>query len=77
MKDIIKVLINAIHAFSLGTIVLLWIIGAVDEIIGPVKFEQIFSAIGISNGLKCYWIISSIVLVLLITTYLIKVKCNF
>ena len=77
MRTIIKVLINTIHGFSFCMMVLLWVIGAIEEIIGPVKFEQICSAVGISNGVKCYWIIGTIVIILISTTYLIKVKCNF
>lgn len=77
MKNIIFIIINIVYFLSIFISALVWVAGTIYEIVGPGKFERIFSAIGISNGLSCIWIIGSIALILLIITYIIKTKYPF
>lgn len=74
MKEIIKVIVQVVHVLSFCGVILSGILGAVYEIIGHAKFEQVLSAIGISKGFERIWVVSAIMLLLLITTYFIKTK---
>ena len=74
MKEIIKMIVHVVHVLSFCGTVLSGILGAVYEIIGHAKFEQVLSAIGISKGFERIWVVSAIMLLLLITTYFIKTK---
>ncbi len=74
MKEIIKMLVQAVHVLSFCGVILSGVLGAVYEIIGHAGFEQILSAIGISKGFEQIWVVSAIMLLLLITTYFIKAK---
>ena len=74
MKEIIKMIVQVVHVLSFCGVILSGILGAVYEIIGHAKFEQVLSAIGISKGFERIWVVSAIMLLLLITTYFIKTK---
>lgn len=74
MKEIIKMIVQVVHILSFCGVILSGILGAVYEIIGHAKFEQVLSAIGISKGFERIWVVSAIMLLLLITTYFIKTK---
>ena len=74
MKEIIKIIVQVVHVLSFCGVILSGILGAVYEIIGHAKFEQVLSAIGISKGFERIWVVSAIMLLLLITTYFIKTK---
>lgn len=74
MKEIIKMIVQVVHVLSFCGVILSGILGAVYEIIGHAKFEQVLSAIGISKGFERIWVVSAIMLLLLITTYFIKAK---
>lgn len=76
MKEIIKMLVQAVHVLSFCGVILTGVLGAVYEIIGHVRFEQMLSAIGISKGFERIWVVSAIMLVLLIATYIIKTKMS-
>ncbi|MBR3927779.1 MAG: hypothetical protein IKJ65_02105 [Clostridia bacterium] len=74
MKEIIKMIVQAAYVLSFCGVIFSGILGAVYEIIGHAKFEQVLSAIGISKGFEQVWVVSAIMMFLLITTYLIKAK---
>jgi hypothetical protein len=74
MKEILKMIVQVVHVLSFCGVILSGILGAVYEIIGHAKFEQVLSAIGISKGFERIWVVSAIMLLLLITTYFIKAK---
>lgn len=74
MKEIIKMIVQVVYVLSFCGVILSGVLGAVCEIIGYAKFEQVLSAIGISKGFERYWLVSAIMLLLLITTYFIKAK---
>ena len=67
-------IVQVVHILSFCGVILSGILGAVYEIIGHAKFEQVLSAIGISKGFERIWVVSAIMLLLLITTYFIKTK---
>lgn len=77
MIHIIRIFINVIYVLSLCAAMILWVVGAIYEIVGHAKYEQILSAIGISNGFKYYWIIAVIVLGCLFATFYMKKKFKF
>ncbi len=77
MKNLIGIVINVIHVFSLCISMLVWVAGIIYEIVGPGKFERMFSAIGIPNAFGRFWLIGSIALILSIITYCIKSKYSF
>ena len=74
MKEIIKMIVQVVYVLSFCGVIFSGILGAVYEIIGHAKFEQVLSAIGISKGFEQVWVVSAIMMFLLITTYLIKAK---
>lgn len=74
MKEIIKMILQVVHVLSFCGVILSGVLGAVYEIIGHAKFEQILSAIGISKGFERIWVVSAIMLLLLVTTYFVKAK---
>ena len=74
MKEILKMIVQVVHVLSFCGVILSGTLGAVYEIIGHAKFEQVLSAIGISKGFERIWVVSAIMLLLLITTYFIKAK---
>ena len=74
MKETIKMIVQAVHVLSFCGVILSGILGALYEIIGHAKFEQVLYAIGISKGFERVWVVSALMLILLIITYFIKVK---
>lgn len=74
MKEIIRSIVQVVHVLSFCGVILSGVLGAIYEIIGHAKFEQILSAIGISKGFERIWIVSAIMLFLLIATYFIKTR---
>ncbi len=74
MKEIIKMIVLVVHVLSFCGVIFSGILGAVYEIIGHARFEQVLSAIGISKGFEQVWVVSAIMMLLLITTYFIKAK---
>ena len=74
MKEIIRKIVQVVHILSFCGVILSWILGVIYEIVGHAKFEQWLSAIGISKGFEMIWVVSVVMLLLLITTYLIKSK---
>lgn len=74
MRAIIKIIVQAVHVASFCGTILTGVLGAVYEIIGHAKFEQVLSAIGISKGFERIWVVSVIMLLLLVTTYFVKAK---
>lgn len=74
MKEIFKIIVNVVHTLSFCGTMLAGALGALYEIIGPVKFEEMLSAMGISKGFERTCAIGWIMLLLLITTYFIKIK---
>lgn len=50
------------------------VLGVVYEIIGPVKYKQLLSSFGISNGFECTWIWAVVMLILLLSTHFIKAE---
>lgn len=76
MKVNIKLIVQAVHVLSFCGVILSGVLGAVYEIIGHAEFEQMLSVIGISQGFERIWVVSAIMLVLLITTNIIKTKVS-
>ena len=74
MKEIIKIIFKTINVISFGLVILIFVIGVIYEIIGRTKFEQMLSSIGLSNGSKSVWIVGTIALIFLITTYYIEYR---
>ena len=74
MKEIIKIIIKTIHVISFCLLFFVYVISVIYEIIGRIKFEQMLSSIGLSNGSKLLWIVGITVLLLFIITYFIKYK---
>lgn len=74
MKHILGMIVRIIHILSICSLVLLWILSVVYEIVGHAKFELILSAIGISNGFKWTWIAIAIAVALFVLTFFIKKK---
>ena len=74
MKEVFKKIVQVEHVLSFCGVKLVGVLGAIYEIIGHAKFEQILSTIGISKGFERIWIVSAIMLLLLIITYFIKAK---
>ena len=72
MKDLCKTFVRAVHSVSFCGLILCNILGIIYEVIGPVNFERIFSSIGIPNGVKCVYVVSATMLLLLIITHCIK-----
>ena len=74
MKETIKMIVHAVHILSFCGVIFSGVLGAVYEIMGHAKFEQVLSAMGISKGFERIWVVSAIMLLLLIITYFIKAK---
>lgn len=74
MKRMINVIVQIIHILSFCGIILTGVLGAIYEIIGHSRFEQMLSLIGVSNGFERTRVVGTIMLFLLISTYFIKAK---
>ena len=67
MNTIGKVLV----AISIIGAIIVGLLGALYEMVGHAKFEQLLSSIGISNGFRLLWIFGIVVLILLIISCLV------
>lgn len=74
MKDVIKTVVQIVHILSFCGTLLCGALGAVYEIIGPAKYEQLLSSFGISNGFERTWLWAAVMSILLILTHFIKAK---
>lgn len=72
MKEIMKTIVRILHMLSFGGVMLAGALGMIYEIVGYARFEELLSAMGISNGLECIWIFAAIMLIVLISTHFIK-----
>lgn len=75
MKKALKSLVNLVHILSLCGLILAGLLGVIYEIIGPVKFDQLLSKIGIANASDNVLLFGAVMLLLLVITYFIKTKC--
>lgn len=73
MNRLLRLLARIVNILALCGALLIGLLGAVYELFGPVRFEEIAAALGIADGYRCLWILGAIVLGLLIATCLIKV----
>lgn len=64
-------LVVAIQILSFFVSALVAIAGVVYEI-SPVVFEQLMTAVGISDGLRCIWVASSISTGVMLITYFVR-----
>lgn len=74
MKDLIKIVVTIVHLLSFCGAVILVVLGYLYDAVGPAKYEQLASLVGISDGLKTFRILGIVVLSLLIVTFLVKRK---
>ena len=74
MKDVIKTGVQIVHILSFCGTLLCGVLGVVYEIIGPVKYKQLLSSFGISNGFERTWIWAVVMLILLLSTHFIKAE---
>ena len=74
MKDVIKTGVQIVHILSFCGTLLRGVLGVVYEIIGPVKYKQLLSSFGISNGFERTWIWAVVMLILLLSTHFIKAE---
>ena len=63
---------NMIARMLVTLSIIVGIFGAVYEIVGYAKFEQLLSSIGISNGFRLFYFFGTVVLILLIISCLIN-----
>ncbi len=77
MKQLFRAIVWIVHVVSFCGIGAVGVLGLIYEIVGHAKFEQILSAIGISNGFQRCWLFGLMMLFLLIVTYLIKIKWQY
>lgn len=76
MKGVIRIIANVLYVLSFCGVILAGVLGAIYELIGHAKFEQMLSSLGVSNGFKRFWIFSIIMLLFLVITRFIKVKLS-
>ena len=74
MKDVIKTGVQIVHILSFCGTLLCGVLGVVYAIIGPVKYKQLLSSFGISNGFERTWLWAVMMLILLLSTHFIKAK---
>ncbi len=74
MKKSLKSLVNLVHILSFCGLILAGLLGVIYEIIGPVKFDQLLSKIGIANASDNVLLLGAVMLLLLVITYFIKTK---
>ena len=72
MNRLLRLLARIVNILALCGALLMGLLGAVYELFGPVRFEEIAATLGIADGYRCLWILGAIVLGLLIATCLIK-----
>lgn len=76
MKLIFIKIVSVVHTVSFCGVILAGALGALYEIVGYAKFQDMLSAMGISKGFERIWAISAILLLLFIATYFIKNKIS-
>lgn len=74
MIKIVTMIVNAVYNFSIYVLIVLGIVGVLYEIVGYGKFQMIFATLGIENGFKFIWILGTIVIGLLVLTWIVKYK---
>ncbi len=72
MKNVVKVIIYALHYVSIFGVILSGLIGVVYELIGFEIFENLLMSIGIEDGFNIIQTISFIFLGLLVITFIAK-----
>lgn len=72
MKNVVKVIINALHYVSIFGVILSGLIGVVYELIGFEIFENLLMSIGIEDGFNIIQTMSFIFLGLLVITFIAK-----
>ena len=72
MNRLFRRFAGAVSTLALCGGLLVGLLGAVYELFGPVRFEEMASALGIADGYRCMWILGAIVLGLCIIACLIK-----
>lgn len=76
MRKFLRTLIDSAFSILSWALGVIWIVGVLYEIVGPVKFNEIFDLIGTSDGFKYTWVIGSVLLVLWVIVYFIRSKFN-
>ena len=74
MKKVMKTVISAVQWISFSALMLLGLVGVFFEIAGYAWYDRICYAIGITKGFVLFYIVFAVLLVLLITSYVIKRK---
>ncbi len=72
MKNVVKVIIYALHYVSIFGVILSGLIGVVYELIGFEIFENLLMSIGIEDGFNIIQTIGFIFLGLLVITFIAK-----
>ena len=72
MKNVVKVIIYALHYVSIFGVILSGLIGVVYELIGFEIFENLLMSIGIEDGFNIIQTMSFIFLGLLVITFIAK-----
>ena len=72
MKNVVKVIICALHYVSIFGVILSGLIGVVYELIGFEIFEKLLMSIGIEDGFNIIQTIGFIFLGLLVITFIAK-----
>ena len=72
MKNVVKVIIYALHYVSIFGVIFSGLIGVVYELIGFEIFENLLMSIGIEDGFNIIQTISFIFLGLLVITFIAK-----
>ena len=74
MKNIMSIIIQVIHVLSLLCAIAVSMFGIIGDIVGYGKFEEILAAAGVSHGFDLLWYTGIVAVLLLIITYIIKLK---
>ena len=72
MKNVVKVIIYALHYVSIFGVILSGLIGVVYELIGFEIFENLLMSIGIEDGFNIIQTMGFIFLGLLVITFIAK-----
>ncbi len=72
MKNVVKVMIYALHYVSIFGVILSGLIGVVYELIGFEIFENLLMSIGIEDGFNIIQTMGFIFLGLLVITFIAK-----
>ena len=74
MKNILRTVLNILHAVSFSIWIFMGGLGVVYELLGHAKFEKILSVIGITNGFNKIWAVSIVSFLVWCVLYYIKFK---